>query len=184
MKTILTVAALIGGLTGALAQGTLQFDVNLSGANEVPPNSSPGNGSGTLTLSGSTLDYLFSGTVDFQGGAQPTDITINGPAAAGSVASVLFDLGAPTTFVIQPPPGEGYSLQGTLNNLTGTDMSDLENGLWYVNVFTSSGDYPGGEIRGQITPVPEPSAFALLSLSGLVLLFWRQNRRPINLGIL
>ncbi|HEY5232586.1 MAG TPA: CHRD domain-containing protein [Verrucomicrobiae bacterium] len=164
MKTILTLTVLIGGLTGALAQGTLQFDVNLSGSNEVPPNSSLGFGSGTLTLSGNSLDYLFSLSETFQNSAQPTDVTINGPADPGSPGSLLFDLGAPTFITIQPPPGGYYSSSGTLNNLTGTEISDLESGLWYVNVFTSSGNYPDGEIRGQITPVPEPSALALLGL--------------------
>ncbi|HEY5232587.1 MAG TPA: CHRD domain-containing protein [Verrucomicrobiae bacterium] len=174
MKKLLTLILLIGGLAGAWAQGTLQFTVNVNGSNEVPPNGSPGFGSGGLTLNGTDLSYLFSGSDLFEGNALPTDATINGPADASSNAPLIFDLGAPTISPIQPPPGSGYSWQGTVNNLTGTEISDLENGLWYVNVFTSSGDYPNGEIRGQITPVPEPSALALLGLgAGLTRWFKR-----------
>jgi hypothetical protein len=178
MKNILFILFTLASLASVEAQGILQFTVNFSGANEVPPNGSTGDGSGTLTLNAATLDYLFSGTVFFQGGAQPTDITINGPAATGSIASVLFDLGVPNIFAIQPPPGVAYSLQGTINSLTGTQISDLENGLWYVNIFTSSGDYPDGEIRGQITPVPEPSALALLGLGIGGIGLWFRRKTP------
>jgi len=44
-------------------------------------------------------------------------------------------------------------------------LSQLESGLWYVNV-TSAG-HLDGQVRGQILPVPEPSVLALLG-SGAV----------------
>jgi hypothetical protein len=143
----------------------------------VPPNGSPGSGSGTFTLNGTTLSYDFNGSLSFQGGAQPTDATVNGPANTGSTALVLFDLGAPLITVPNPPSPGGYEFQGAINNLTGPEISDLENGLWYVNVYTSSGNFPGGEIRGQITVAPEPSALAVLGLSGLMMLFRRQKSK-------
>jgi|SRR5665213_3019792 len=176
MKKIPILTFLMVSLASVQAQGTMQFTVNLNGANEVPPNSSPGSGFGTFTLSGTDLSYDFSGTLSFQGGSEPTDGTINGPVNAGSAAPLLFDLGAPLIGVPNPPSPGSYGFQGTINSLTGTQISDLENGLWYVNVFTSSSTYPGGEIRGQITPVPEPSALALLGLgAGLTRWFKRDK---------
>ena len=178
MKHFLLVASLACSLAGARAQGTIEFKVSLNGANEVPPNGSPGFGSGTWTLRGSSLDYVVTTSVLFQGGAQATDMTLNGPAGAGSTAPVLFDLGAPTLIPIQPPPGAYYSWNDTVNNLTSGQIGDLLAGLWYVNVFTSSGDFPGGEIHGQIIQVPEPSVLALLAVAGAVcsVARWRKGR--------
>lgn len=52
--------------------------------------------------------------------------------------------------------------------------ADLLSGLWYAQVSTES--YPGGEIRGQILPVAEPSIMLLLGISGLALFDRRQHR--------
>jgi len=180
MKKILTLTFLIGGLTGAWAQGTLQFDVNLDGANEVPPTDSTriGMGIGTgVTLNGTTLDYSigFSATTDI-----PTDVTINGPAGTDSTAPILFDLGAPSYYTGFNPPLLSWSVTGMINNLTGAQISDLENGLWYVNFFSSSSSYPDGEIRGQITPVPEPSDLALLGLGIGSISLWCRRKRPLK----
>jgi len=53
-------------------------------------------------------------------------------------------------------------------------ISQLEGGLWYINIH--SANFGGGEIRGQILPVPEPSTLALLGL-GAGALVWRLRRR-------
>jgi hypothetical protein len=44
----------------------------------------------------------------------------------------------------------------------------------YMNVH--DGTFPGGEIRGVLTVVPEPSSLALLGLSAGGLLFWMRRR--------
>jgi hypothetical protein len=178
MKKVISLTLFVAGLSAAFAQGTFQLRATLNGANEVPPNSSPGIGSGILTLSGTTLNYDFFGPNLFSGGqgaSQATDATINGPASPGSTAPILFDLGAPTITPIQPPPGSAFTWQGTINNLTGSQITDLMAGLWYVNVFTSSGTFPNGEIRGQILEVPEPSALALFGLVGALALIRRRT---------
>lgn len=52
--------------------------------------------------------------------------------------------------------------------------TDLLNGLWYINIHTAQ--FGGGEIRGQVLTVPEPS-LAFLLLISLSALWFRQNRR-------
>jgi hypothetical protein len=169
MITALLLALVTSGLVTARAQGTLEFTVTLNGANEVPPNSSDILGSGSFSLNPG--DILYYGVAFSVPAAELTDVTINGPAGAGSLAPVLFDLGAPGPY-INPPPGFFSQVSGSVN-LTGPQVNDLLAGLWYVNATSST--YPGGEIRGQIVLVPEPSTGALFGAG--VFLFWWYGRR-------
>ena len=73
---------------------------------------------------------------------QETDAHIHGPAATGSNAAVLFPL----------PLGQ---LSDFEINLTPQQVTDLKNGLHYVNVHTSM--FPNGEIRGQFQSSPSAS---------------------------
>ncbi len=109
------------------------FTANLSGAQETPANNSPGTGSATLLLSPdettARVSLNFSGLTSAQ-----TDTHIHGPGAAGVVAPILFPL----------PNG---NVSDFLITLTPNDVSDLKNGLLYINVH--SVNFPSGEIRGQ-----------------------------------
>ena len=168
MKKIILILLLSGSLTSVHAQGTLQFGATLTGADEVPPNGSTYDGSGTFTLTGSSLDYSVGMLAPF---FLPTSAGIYGPATAGQTNSLIFDLGS---YLIDAPSGSFPGSLGYIGTLTlaSQQINDLESGLWYVN-FTSP-TYPDGEIRGQILPVPEPSALALLGLvAGLTMLFKR-----------
>jgi hypothetical protein len=172
MKKILTLTFLIGSLTGTLAQGTLQFGATLTGANEVPSNSSVYVGSGTFTLDGNSLSYSVGMVSPF---FFPISAGIFGPATTDQTNSLVFDLG---NYLIGAP-GDGFP--GSLGyigalTLTSQQINDLESGLWYVN-FTSS-TYPDGEIRGQILSVPEPSVLALLGLGISSMGVWCRRKRP------
>ena len=67
-----------------------------------------------------------------------------------------------------------YSNGAGLTTFTAPQMADLINGLYYVNIHSTF--RPGGEIRGQILLVPEPSTAALVGLGiGLLAVVRRRS---------
>lgn len=169
MKAFASALLFLVASMGLHGQGTIEFTVALNGANQVPPNASPYTGSGSLSLQGSVLNYSIGLPAPF---FIPTAARVHGPALPGQNAAPVFDLGPGTIF--DPGPGTLGSLAylGS-QNLTQPQINDLLAGLWYVNL--SSDTFPNGEIRGQITVVPEPSTLALLTLGGAALLLIRQR---------
>jgi len=177
MKTLLSILSLASGLAIAQAQN---FTVSLDPTQEANPvGGRTGSGIGNLTLTGTTLtlDITFSGLSSTFSADH-----IHGPAAAtpSTTASVIYPLQSITT---TSDGGHAGTIVGSVNLVplqsggytVAQQLSDLENGLWYVNVHTST--FPGGEIRGQILPVPEPSTLALAGLGLGGLLIWKLRRR-------
>ena len=131
----------------------------LDGAQEVPPNASPGFGTGVMTYD--NVSNQLSWNITFAGlttGA--TAAHFHGPAAPGVAAG------------IQVPIPLGLAAGMTAGNLLGmatiTEMQEAEllSELWYINIHTST--FPGGEIRGQVlSAVPIPAAMWLFG-SGLL----------------
>lgn len=177
MKRLVLTIVVLACIVFAQAQGTSQFTVNLNGASQAPPNASTATGSGTLTLNGQTLSYNFGGFWTFP----VTTGSINGPTNSSSIAPILFDLGAPSFAVPNPPDQGGYAFTGTISSLTGGQINDLLAGLWYVNILSSQ--FPDGEIRGQITVVPEPATLGLLSIGGAVLVVKGFGRRKGSMAV-
>jgi hypothetical protein len=112
----------------------LVYNVNLSGANEVPANASASTGSVSGTYN-KTTKILTLGIR--YAGFTPTAWHIH-KAAAGTNGGVLVNFG--TTFV------SPFSYTSTA--LTPEQETDLLAGLWYVNVHSAT--FPGGEIRAQL----------------------------------
>ncbi len=160
--TICAIALLVVSFVAARADASIvNFTINLDGLQEVPPNASPGFGSGTATLDTVTGLMTLSGT--FGGLVSPTiDAHLHGLAPAGVNAGVIFGL----SFTLGATSG---SFNGN-GILTPAQITGALNGQTYVNIHTSA--FPGGEIRGQV--VPEPSSMALLDL--VVPLLLRRKR--------
>jgi hypothetical protein len=125
---------------------TTQFKASLNAASEVPPNSSAGTGSVTATYDSGTKTLSWNGT--YSGLTGPVTVAhIHGPAEAGKNAGVVFWLSQKPAGPGQPPAPFPSPFQGSAT-LTDDQASDLQSGLYYVNIHTDANK--GGEIRGQL----------------------------------
>jgi hypothetical protein len=108
--------------------------VDLSAAQEVPPNASPATGRATVTLDRSTRMLTWS--VAYNG--------LTGPATAAHIHNGAAGTNGPVVvpFAVTPSPITGST------TLTDAQVQQLAAGTWYVNIHTAAN--PGGEIRGQL----------------------------------
>jgi len=129
----------------------------MDGLQEVPPNNSSATGliTGTYDDVSNFMDITWS----FQGlVAQQTNAHIH-KGARGVAGGVVFplQLGSPGAFQV---------------TLTSAQETDLFNELYYINIHSQA--FPGGEIRGQMKPVPEPATIVAL---GLALVALKRRRK-------
>jgi hypothetical protein len=173
MKRLFSLLSLLASLSFAQGQ---TFIANLDGLQDGGGGRT-GSGIFNLTLTGTTL--TFSGSFSGLSGTF-SDAHIHGPAAAGVSTSVMYPM---ASFITLDAGNKSGTLNGSVNLVAGTrgfdiatQISQLNSGLWYYNVHSST--FTGGEIRGQLLPVPEPSTIALLGLGlgGLVLTMVRRKR--------
>ena len=154
-------------LTLRIASAQSTFQANLSGLNEVPANASTASGFGTVVLNAAqnqiTVDLSFSGLT----GGNATAAHIHGPGGAGTNASVIFPFSGVPSATSGSIPQQSFAINAT-------QVGYLFSGYLYMNVHNAT--FPGGEIRGQLTLVPEPSTLALTGLA-LVSLAWYLRRR-------
>ncbi|HEX7385300.1 MAG TPA: CHRD domain-containing protein [Burkholderiaceae bacterium] len=141
LRRVLLVAA-IAGLAGCgmmPSKDRASFGATLSGAAEVPPNDSAGSGNARVEFD--KASNVLRWTVTYAGLTGPaTAGHIHGPAMPGQNAGV----------VVPFKGGVASPIQGEAT-LTPEQVADLMAGRWYVNLHTAA--HPGGEIRGQLTPM-------------------------------
>jgi CHRD domain len=122
----------------------LSFTVQLAGSQEVPPVTSPGEGTADLSYDPSTR--LLTWSVTYSGlSSAATMAHFHGPAPAGKNAGVQIGISKQGTPPASPIKGQA--------KLTPSQAKQLMAGEWYINVHTA--DHRAGEIRGQLVP-PKP----------------------------
>jgi hypothetical protein len=95
-----------------------------------------------------------------------TNSHFHGPAPVGTPAGVRVAI--PFTAGVEADTLIGSA---TISNAFATE---LLGGLWYINIHSNL--HSGGEIRGQVTLVPEPGTLLLLA-GGISLLAMRRPAR-------
>jgi hypothetical protein len=150
-------AAACGG--DSTAPGTQTFNATLNGAAERPtPTVTPAAGTGTFTLSDDGNTLTWNVTTTGANNVTASHIHIGGTEAAGPIAFGLYAAAASSNPAISGSVTRtafssplGISFDGLIELMRRSDT--------YVNVHTDNGvapantgpgDFPGGEIRGQI----------------------------------
>jgi hypothetical protein len=182
--------------TGAVQAIPIVYTASLSGLAESPPNASPATGFATVTYDSSAHTLLVD--MDFQDLLADTIAAhIHCCALPGDIAGVatqlptfvgfplgvtagtylnLFDLTLTSSFnaaFISASGGTAAGAEAVLAN-------GLANGEAYFNIHTTL--FRGGEIRGNLAAVPEPTVLALLGLGLGTLIACRRKRRGAAAG--
>ena len=164
-----------------LSAATITYTTSLSGANESPPNASPGTGFALVTID-TTLNTLFV-DVSFSGllgtttashihccttspGAgnagvatqTPTFLNLPLGVTAGSFTQTL-DMTLASSWNPAFITAEG----GTTAGAEAALIAGLAAAEAYLNIHSTVD--PGGEIRGYLVPTPEPATLGLVSLA-------------------
>ncbi|RFC49662.1 MAG: CHRD domain-containing protein [Verrucomicrobia bacterium] len=190
MKKIIFSLALL--TLAPLAQAhTVMYYADLSGPAEAPPNASPGTGTALVTLD---LDWVYmkvdvtfsglQGTVTASHIHGPTAVAGTGTAGVMTMTptflgfplgvtsgtySQTFDLTLASSYNAAFIAANGGTVATALN----AQIAAMDAGKTYLNIHTTS--FAGGEIRGFLTPVPEPGTAALGLVGGAVLMRRRRT---------
>lgn len=168
MKTIVASVLAIGLMAPAAQAIVIPWSATLDQAQEVPaPTAVPGAGgvaSGTVDTVTGDLTWM----ITFSGlSGAATGMHFHGPAAPGATAGVQVNIGNISGLT---SPSNGSTV------ISQSQVSDLRNDLWYINVHTALN--APGEIRGQVDAVPVPAALPLMVAGiGALALFSRHRKK-------
>ena len=170
--------------------GTI-FVAPMSGATEVPSNASTNTGTATFELNDAETELSYDIVVssfDLSGLGLAGANDISGlhlhNAAAGVNGPVVFGIFGPN--MDADDRSVTININGTVSfagvwdggdtpALSPSDVDNLKNGLLYINLHTIP-NFGGGEIRGNVSLIPEPSTACLFGLALLGVGILRRRR--------
>jgi hypothetical protein len=155
--------------------GAQKWQANLNGANEAPPNASPGTGFTTVTIFNHilTVDVTFKGLLDVTTASHIHCCTAIPFVSTAPIATVVPNFTGFPLGVTSGTYHNTYDLSqlGSYNPAFVTGLTALQaeqrfiaglnDGRAYLNIHTKA--VPGGEIRGFLVTTPEPGTYALLA---------------------
>jgi CHRD domain/PEP-CTERM motif len=180
MRTALLtlITALSLAVAPAANAAIINFEVELLGSNEDPPNASPGEGTGHIVIDTDAMtmkiDVEFMGLLGTTTAAHIHCCTVAGnigvatqlPSFIGFPSGVtsgayfeVFDLLDLATYNPAFVTANGGTAQGAFDFL----FAGMLAGESYFNIHTMM--FSGGEIRGTLIQVPEPASLGLLALA-------------------
>jgi hypothetical protein len=197
MKTIHFAAFLAVIATGAVVAAsaraaTISFDAVLLGAAESPPNASPGTGFAAVDFdtTANTMHVHFDftgllGTTTASHIHSATAVPLTGTAGVATtvptftgfplgVTSGTYDHTFDMTLASSYNPAFVTANGGTIASAEAALLAGMIAETAYLNIHTTVD--PGGEIRGFLVPVPEPSTWALLALGAATAGFVARRR--------
>jgi hypothetical protein len=178
--------------TSSAAAALTIFNAELSGAQETIPTGSPGSGFAIVTIDDIAftmqVQVTFADLVGTTSAShihccQPPGVTAavatQTPSFIGfplGVTSGTFDQTFDMTLLSSYRAGFVTDNGGTAASAFDALFGGMLAGQSYLNIHTSS--FPGGEIRGQLMEVPEPSTWAMMLLGlGAVGTAFRRSRK-------
>ena len=192
MRILVSLSLLLAGmlLAATATQAVpIAFVAELNGPSENPPNASPGTGFATVTIDTVAhtmgVDVTFSGLLGNVTASHihcctdpPGNIGVATPVptfpgfpsgVTAGTYSQTFDLTLTTSY----NPTFFNANGGTPASAEAALVAGIEAGRAYLNIHTSQ--FGGGEIRGFLRPVPEPTTMLLLGSGLLSLVGFRRK---------
>jgi len=179
MKKLLSTVVLglcLAALPAASHAQITYFSADLNGANESPANASPAIGTALITtdtgLNTMRVQVTFTG---LQGNVTAAHIH-SATAVAGTGTAGSYDQTFDMTLASSYRAGFITANGGTPSSAQAALFSSFSDGKAYLNIHTSS--FSGGEIRGFLQVVPEPStvAFGIIAAGSVLGLIARRRR--------
>jgi len=176
-------------LAGSLFGGPITYYAYLD-FNESPVTNSPGTGYALVTIDTTAhilaLDVTFSGLLGNTTASHIHCCTAIAGVGNVGVATVTpnftgFPLGVTSgtyshsfdTMLASAFNPSFVTAQGGIPQAEAALASGIAAGKAYLNIHTSQ--FPGGEIRGFLAPVPEPGTFLLAGMALVGLIAWRRR---------
>lgn len=171
----------------------VMFAATLSGAAESPPNASGGTGTALVTFdvsahtmqvqvtfsnlqASTTASHIHAATASpGTGTAGVATTTPSFPGFPLGVTSGTYDQTFDLTLLSSYNPAYVTANGNTAAGAEAALFAALNAGEAYLNIHTSA--FPAGEIRGFLTPVPEPGSLVLIGLGGALVVLTRAWKR-------